>query len=260
MSKDQNPQIQLKNIVKNFQTKKDIVRVYDGISFDVQKNEFVTIVGPSGCGKSTLLRLISGLIEPSSGEVLVQGLSPKEYRDNNQFGFVFQESVLFPWRTAEANVRLPLGILKEGSKSERKIRAKEALEMVGLSGFEDAYPAQLSGGMKQRVSIARALVYKPKILLMDEPFGALDEMTRQNLNLELLKVWEDIEATIVFVTHSLSEATFLSNRVIILSKIPASIKGEFSINLPPPEERDLDIQTTSQYQQELKKIRGTWGL
>lgn len=251
--KENEPIIQLKEVSKRFKTRHQYVEVFENISFDVFENDFVSIIGPSGCGKSTLLRIISGLVHPTSGQVFIEKKTPLDYRKEKNFGFVFQEAVLFPWRDSQKNVMLPLEILKKGTNKQQKQQANKFLELVRLKGFEKAYPVQLSGGMMQRVSIARALVYNPSILLMDEPFGALDEMTRQKLNLELLHVWNDIKTTIIFVTHNLKEAIFLSDRIILLSDRPSHIKGIVKVNLTRP--RNLEMQTSLEFQQQLKKIK-----
>jgi len=251
--KKNEPIIQLKEVSKKFKTRYQHVEVLKNISFDVFSNDFVSMIGPSGCGKSTLLRIISGLARPTSGQVLIEKKTPLDYRKEKNFGFVFQDAVLFPWRNSQKNVMLPLEILKKGTNKQQKQRANKFLELVKLRGFEKAYPVQLSGGMMQRVSIARALVYNPSILLMDEPFGALDEMTRQELNLELLHVWNKIKTTIIFVTHNLREALLLSDRIILLSDRPSQIKDIVKVTLPRP--RNLKTQTSLEFQQQLEKIK-----
>jgi NitT/TauT family transport system ATP-binding protein len=191
------------------------------------------LIGPSGCGKSTLLRVIGDLIEPTSGAVAVNGRSAHEARLGRDYGIVFQDSVLFDWRTVARNIALPLELLGWDRK-RRAERVREMVELVELAGFEKHHPWQLSGGMQQRVSIARALAIEPALLLMDEPFGALDEMTRERLNLELLRIWETLGSTVVFVTHSISEAVFLSTRVVVMSPRPGRIRGIVDIDLPQP--------------------------
>ena len=224
------------------------VEALQDISFTISPNEFVSIVGPSGCGKSTLLRLISGLLTPASGEISVQGKNPLQAQQDVDFGFVFQEPVLFPWLTAIENVILPVQILgrrKSQGREEVKERADQLLKEVELQGFEDHFPEQLSGGMKQRVAIARALIYHPPILLMDEPFGALDEFTRDRLNLLLLQVWEKNQATIIFVTHSITEALFLSDRVVVLSARPGRILTIEDVLFSRP--RNFDIRFSAEF-------------
>jgi len=203
------------------------------IDLDIHPGEFVSLIGPSGCGKSTLLRVIGDLISPSAGKVVVNGKSAHQARLDRDYGIVFQDAVLYDWRTIAKNIALPLE-LGSWDKRRRRQRVAEMLQLVELDGFEDHYPWQLSGGMQQRVSIARALSFSPALLLMDEPFGALDEMTRERLNAELLRIWADTQSTIVFVTHSIAEAVFLSTRVIVMSPRPGRISSVVGIDLPQP--------------------------
>jgi NitT/TauT family transport system ATP-binding protein len=203
------------------------------IDLDIHPGEFVSLIGPSGCGKSTLLRVIGDLISPSGGKVVVNGKSAHQARLDRDYGIVFQEAVLYDWRTIAKNIALPLE-LGSWDKRRRRERVAEMLQLVELDGFEDHYPWQLSGGMQQRVSIARALSFSPALLLMDEPFGALDEMTRERLNAELLRIWADTQSTIVFVTHSIAEAVFLSTRVVVMSPRPGRISSVVGIDLPQP--------------------------
>jgi NitT/TauT family transport system ATP-binding protein len=209
------------------------VTALQDIDLELKPREFVSLIGPSGCGKSTLLRVIGDLIEPSTGSVTVNGKPAKQARADQDYGIVFQDSVLFEWRTVSKNIQLPLELLG-WNRAARKARVEQMLELVELQSFGDHYPWQLSGGMQQRASIARALAFEPKLLLMDEPFGALDEMTRERLNLELLSIWQQLESTVVFVTHSISEAVFLSTRVIVMSPRPGRIAGAVDIDLPSP--------------------------
>ena len=202
------------------------VRALDGASLDIEAGEFLSVLGPSGCGKSTLLRLIAGLAEPTVGAIDWPQGRP-------DLGFVFQEPTLMPWTTALANVALPLK-LRGMARSEREARAAEALAGVGLRGFEKSYPRELSGGMKMRVSIARALVTAPKLLLMDEPFAALDEITRRRLNTDLLELWQRTRFTAVFVTHSVFESVFLSQRIVVMSARPGRVRSELAIPAPYP--------------------------
>src|SRR5437764_4014191 len=204
-----------------------------GIDLEIGEREFVSLIGPSGCGKSTLLRIIGDLIEPSSGTVVVNGKSARQARNDRDYGIVFQDPVLYDWRTVAKNVALPLEMAR-WSRQKRNERVRRMLELVELQGFENHRPWQLSGGMQQRVSIARALSFDPALLLMDEPFGALDEMTRERLNMELLKIWEASRSTIVFVTHSITEAVFLSTRVVVMSPRPGRISELIPIDLPQP--------------------------
>ena len=225
------PVVRLANVTKTFP--QGNVTALQDIDLDLVPGEFVSLIGPSGCGKSTLLRVIGDLIEPTSGTVPVNGKTARGARNDGDYGIVFQDAVLFDWRTVAKNIALPLEMLG-WSRERRRARVREMLALVELGGFADHHPWQLSGGMQQRVSIARALAFEPPLLLMDEPFGALDEMTRERLNLELLSIWQKLGSTIVFVTHSISEAVFLSTRVIVMSPRPGRIAGEIEIDLPYP--------------------------
>lgn len=224
--------------------------ILDNISFQIEKEEFVIIIGPSGCGKTTLLKIIGGLISPSSGNITIKSNSLDMAIKKHTFGFVFQNSVLLPWRTVLENIELPLEIIGGQIPFEK---SKKLLELLELKEFGAYYPKALSGGMKQRVAIARALIFNPDILLMDEPFGALDELIRERLNLELLKIWEKTHKTIIFITHSLSEAVFLSNKIIVLSKRPAKIIDIKNINLPFP--RKIEIKQSKEYLQYIIWLR-----
>jgi NitT/TauT family transport system ATP-binding protein len=209
------------------------ITALENIDLAVQPGEFVSLIGPSGCGKSTLLRVIGDLVPPSQGTVTVNGKPAPKARADRDYGIVFQDSVLFDWRTVTKNIQLPLELLG-WDRAKRRARVEEMLELVELTSFADHYPWQLSGGMQQRVSIARALAFEPALLLMDEPFGALDEMTRERLNLELLSIWQQLRSTVVFVTHSISEAVFLSTRVVVMSPRPGRIAGFVDVDLPYP--------------------------
>ena len=209
------------------------VTALQDIDLDVGSGEFISLIGPSGCGKSTLLRLIGDLVEPSSGEILVNGKSAHRARLDRDYGIVFQAAVLYDWRTVAKNIALPLELLG-WDRSKRNARVAEMVELVELGGFERHYPWQLSGGMQQRVSIARALSFSPALLLMDEPFGALDEMTRERLNAELLRIWADTGSTVIFVTHSISEAVYLSTRVVVMSARPGRLTSVIPIDLAQP--------------------------
>ena len=204
-----------------------------GIDLEIEQGEFVSLIGPSGCGKSTLLRIIGDLVEPTAGTVTVNGKSARQARRNHDYGIVFQDAVLYDWRTVSKNVALPLE-LAGWDRDKRGKRVEEMLDLVELRGFGDHHPWQLSGGMQQRVAIARALSFDPALLLMDEPFGALDEMTRERLNAELLGIWEASRSTVVFVTHSIAEAVFLSTRVVVMSARPGRISKMVPIDLPQP--------------------------
>jgi NitT/TauT family transport system ATP-binding protein len=203
------------------------------VNLDIAPGEFVSLLGPSGCGKSTLLRLVADLIEPSEGTITVKGKTPRQARLDREYGMVFQAPVLYDWRSVLRNVELPLEVMRFPAV-ERDQRAREMLRLVGLKEFERHYPWQLSGGMQQRVSIARALSFKPAILLMDEPFGALDEMTRERMNTELLNIWSQTDTTVIFVTHSIAEAVFLSSRVVVMTPRPGRIEKVVPIDLPRP--------------------------
>jgi NitT/TauT family transport system ATP-binding protein len=203
------------------------------IDLEIEQGEFISLIGPSGCGKSTLLRIIGDLIEPSAGAVTVNGKPARQARRDHDYGIVFQDAVLYEWRTVTRNIALPLE-LAGWDRERRRRRVQEMLELVELQGFADHHPWQLSGGMQQRVAIARALSFDPALLLMDEPFGALDEMTRERLNMELLRIWEASSSTIVFVTHSIAEAVFLSTRVVVMSPRPGRISRMITIDLPQP--------------------------
>ena len=209
------------------------VTALEDIDLDVRPGEFVSLIGPSGCGKSTLLRVIGDLTQPTSGEVLVNGKPAPRARLDRDYGIVFQAAVLFDWRTVAKNIALPLELLK-WDRTRREARVAEMLDLVELNEFGGHYPWQLSGGMQQRVSIARALSFSPALLLMDEPFGALDEMTRERLNLELLSIWAETKSTVVFVTHSISEAVFLSTRVVVMSPRPGRVAGVVEVDLSQP--------------------------
>ncbi|GGN42268.1 NitT/TauT family transport system ATP-binding protein [Actinoplanes campanulatus] len=217
------------------QGRSDEVLALSGVSLTVGGGEFVSLIGPSGCGKSTLLRLIADLIEPTTGTVTVAGRPAGQARRDQEYGIAFQQAGLFEWRTVRRNVELPLE-LRGVSKAERRARAEEMLELVGLADFAGHYPGQLSGGMQQRVAIARALAVQPPLLLMDEPFGALDEMTRERLQSELLGICAKTGTSTVFVTHSISEAVFLSGRVVVMSARPGRITASIEVELPSRDE------------------------
>ncbi|HVV62542.1 MAG TPA: ABC transporter ATP-binding protein [Pseudolabrys sp.] len=239
---------------------RDLSKVYDGrmgsiaalrdIDFKVGEGEFLSIVGPSGCGKSTLLKILAGLMPASSGEALLNGTPIEGPR--RDIGMVFQSPVLFPWRSVLNNALLPIDVQRLGR--DRMIeRARSLISLVGLSGFEDRYPWELSGGMQQRVALVRALVHDPALLLMDEPFGALDALTRESMNVELQRIWLDRRKTVVFVTHSTSEAVFLADRVMVMTPRPGRIGDMLQIDLPRP--RSLDVMTTEAFGGYVRRIR-----
>ena len=223
--------VEVRRVTKRFE-QGNVVALQD-IDLAIEPGEFVSLIGPSGCGKSTLLRIIGDLIKPSSGTVVVNGKPAPRARADHDYGIVFQDSVLFDWRTVAKNVALPLELLG-WDRTRRKARVDEMLGLVELQGFGDHHPWQLSGGMQMRVAIARALAFEPPLLLMDEPFGALDEMTRERLNMELLRIWEASKSTVVFVTHSIAEAVFLSTRAVVMSARPGRISDIVEIDLPYP--------------------------
>jgi NitT/TauT family transport system ATP-binding protein len=235
-----------------FQTADTPVVALEDINHTVRRGEFVSLIGPSGCGKTTLLRIIADLATPSAGSVTVNGVSAEAARLARAYGYVFQAPALYAWRNVSRNVTLPLEIIGL-SAAERKARAAQYLGMVGLAGFERKFPWQLSGGMQQRVSIARALAFEPELLLMDEPFGALDEITRDHLNDQLLRLWEQTGKTVVFVTHSISEAVFLSSRIVVMSPRPGRILEIIDSDLPA--ERRLDIRETTRFLDVAHRVR-----
>jgi NitT/TauT family transport system ATP-binding protein len=222
------------------------------ISLDIAEGEFVSLIGPSGCGKSTLLRLIGDLLQPTSGSIEVHGKPAPEARRSRDYGIVFQSPVLYDWRTVERNVQLPLEIM-DLPRKERTTRSQELLQLVGLGEFAKRYPWELSGGMQQRVAIARALSIRPSILLMDEPFGALDEMTRERLHMELLNIWSRTGTTVVFVTHSIPEAVFLSDRIVIMTPRPGRIEHTLRVDLPRP--RGAEIREDERYFRLIAEVR-----
>ena len=222
------------------------------IDLEIGEREFVSLIGPSGCGKSTLLRIIGDLIQPTRGDVTVKGKTAHQARIGRDYGIVFQDAVLFDWRTVAKNISLPLELMG-WDRRRRAERVRELLELVELVGFGDHHPWQLSGGMQQRVSIARALSFNPDLLLMDEPFGALDEMTRERLNLELLRIWEGSGSTVVFVTHSIAEAIFLSTRVVVMSARPGRIVGIVDVDLPQP--RTTETREEPRFAELIREVR-----
>ncbi|GIK41888.1 MAG: sulfonate ABC transporter ATP-binding lipoprotein [Chloroflexota bacterium] len=234
----QNPVVSIQNVNKIFgEGTANQVHALKDISLVIQPNEFISLIGPSGCGKSTLLRIIGDLTGISAGKVSINNKTAHQARLDRDYGMVFQAATLYDWRTVAKNVQLPLELMNY-AKEKKEARTREMLALVELSEFAKHFPWQLSGGMQQRVAIARALSFEPSILLMDEPFGALDEMTRERLNLELLNIWQKTRTTIIFVTHSITEAVFLSTRVIVMSARPGRITTDIKIDLPHPRTTD----------------------
>ncbi len=248
------PMIEISSVSKVFGAGPGRVAALQDIDLTVGAGEFIAVVGPSGCGKSTLMRLIGDLEQPTAGAIRVNGKSPQQARLDRDYGMVFQAPTLYEWRTVRKNVELPLEVMRY-PRAEWKQRAGEMLALVGLAEFHDHYPWQLSGGMQQRVSIARALAFDPTILLMDEPFGALDEFTRERMNLELLRIWEQTHKTVVFITHSISEAVFLATRVVVMTPRPGRIASVVAIDLPYP--RTFDTRESDRFFELTTEVRET---
>jgi NitT/TauT family transport system ATP-binding protein len=246
------PAIEARRLSLVFQTRDGPVHALAEVDLAVAPGEFVSLIGPSGCGKTTLLRAIADLERPSSGELRVGGVTPEEARLRRAYGYVFQAPALYPWRTVERNVTLPLEIMGV-PRAERRERARRWLGVVGLAGFERKHPWQLSGGMQQRVSIARALSFDPALLLMDEPFGALDEITRDHLNDQLHGLWRRTGKTVVFVTHSIAEAVYLSTRIVVMSPRPGRILEVIESPLPP--DRVLDMRESAEFARVAQRVR-----
>lgn len=240
--------IEVNNVGKTYHTGSEEVHSLEQVSFSAEQGEFVSIIGPSGCGKSTLLKIMGDIIEPTKGLVTVDGLPSREARLKGMFSYVFQNPVLLPWRRVIDNVRLPLEVLHRNGRDP-----SDLLQLVGLAGFENRYPKELSGGMQHRAALARALTFDPQILLMDEPFGAVDEITRDTLNIELLRIWQEIRVTIFFITHSISEAVFLSDRVLLLAGRPAHVKQIAEIPFKRP--RNNSLKDSMEFQEIVRCLR-----
>jgi len=236
--------IDIADLSLTFETNDGPVHALSNVSLGVEKGDFISLIGPSGCGKTTLLRVIADLEHPTGGSISIHGMTPEEARLKRAYGYVFQAPALYPWRTIGKNIALPLEIMGY-SKEERAERVRKGLDLVNLTGFENKFPWQLSGGMQQRASIARALSFDPELLLMDEPFGALDEIVRDKLNEQLLRLWEKTKKTVVFVTHSIPEAVFLSTKIVVMSPRPGKIHDIIECNFP--RDRTLDIRETPEF-------------
>jgi len=250
------PIITVRDLTKTYRSKREgLVNALDPVSFTVEEGEFVCLVGPSGCGKSTLLKILAGIVARTSGDFGIrhQGHGATDCH----IGLVFQSPVLLPWRTVLHNTLLPSEVLGLDRAAAEK-RARKLLATVGLKGFENSYPSELSGGMQQRCAITRALLHDPPILLMDEPFGALDAMTRDSMNVELLRIWAESGKTVFLITHSISEAVFLADRVLVMSPRPGRILDEIRPNLPRP--RDFDSMTTREFSEAVRRIRNKLGM
>lgn len=249
-------EIMLDNIGMTYKTddNRDVTAL-TSVSLDIRKGEFISLLGPSGCGKTTLLRIIADLLAPTRGVITVGGETPRAARLKGRYGIVFQSAVLYDWRTVKKNVMLPLEVMHI-PKAERGERAEKMLELVGLSDFANHYPCQLSGGMQQRVGIARALAVQPEILLMDEPFSALDEFTREKLHVDLLKIWRKTNKTVVFVTHNIQESVFLSDRVCVLSPHPGRLSAVVDIDLPRP--RTMEMKNTTEFTELVARVRNSF--
>lgn len=246
------PVISAQNLSLTFETNDGPVHALKDVTLAVEKGDFVSFIGPSGCGKTTFLRCMADLEQPTGGEITVNGVSPEEARRARAYGYVFQAAGLYPWRTIGGNIRLPLEIMGYG-RGDQDARVQRVLDLVELSGFEKKFPWQLSGGMQQRASIARALAFDADILLMDEPFGALDEIVRDHLNEQLLQLWDKTNKTICFVTHSIPEAVYLSTKIVVMSPRPGRITDV--IESPLPRQRPLDIRDTPEFIEIAHRVR-----
>ena len=246
------PVIQASSLSLTFETNDGPVRALSDVSLDIERGDFVSFIGPSGYGKTTFLRVMADLEQPTAGDITINGVSPQEARLSRAYGYVFQAAGLYPWRTIGGNIRLPLEIMGY-DKAEQKERVQKTLQMVDLAGFENKFPWQLSGGMQQRASIARALAFDADILLMDEPFGALDEIVRDHLNQQLLDLWRETGKTVCFVTHSIPEAVYLSTKIVVMSPRPGRVTDV--IESPLPKERPLEIRDTPEFLEIAHRVR-----
>lgn len=250
--------VECRDLTVRFVTERRTVTALERVSFSLERGGFLSLLGPSGCGKSTLLRVVADLVPPTSGTISILGVRPEEARRDRALGFVFQDAALLPWRTALQNVELPLEVGGGARALPKDAPApRELLKLVGLDGWENSFPHELSGGMRQRVSIARALVSAPRILLMDEPFGALDEITRDRLNEELRRIWQETQTTILFVTHSVYESLFLGEQVLVLAANPGRVKTIMASGLPKA--RDLSIRETEPFVRRAAELRRALG-
>lgn len=244
--------VDVRDVSLTFETADGKVEALSGVNLQIAQGDFVSLIGPSGCGKTTLLRLVADLEQPTAGALQINGMKAEQARQNRAYGYVFQSPALYPWRTIEKNVMLPLEVMNFPAE-ERRERARRYLGLVNLSGFERKFPWQLSGGMQQRVSIARALSFDPALLLMDEPFGALDEIVRDHLNEQLLRLWEKTDKTVVFVTHSIPEAVFLSTKIVVMSPRPGRIIDIIDCDLP--RDRTVEIRDTPEFIEIAQRVR-----
>lgn len=250
-------EIKIENLSMKYPNKNggEPVTALKNVNLDIKQGEFISLLGPSGCGKTTLLRIIADLLQPTEGKITVRGETPRDIRLKKKYGVVFQNPVLYDWRTIRRNICMPMELM-EMKKAERTKQVTKMLDLVGLQDFGKRYPYELSGGMQQRVGIARALAIDPEILLMDEPFSALDEFTREKLHVDLLEIWRKTNKTVIFVTHNISEAVFLSDRVVVLSPHPGRVSTVIDINLPRP--RDMESKQTTEFYDYITKIRNSF--